>query len=153
VRATFRIGAVMAMGAMFVLLLICRLAPGWLVGIFNKDPGVLAVGGEYLRIVAWNFVPSGLVFVSSSMFQALGNTIPSLVSSMIRTALLVIPAYLMSRMNGFELHWIWYLSVGVVAIHATMNLLLLQREYRRKLTFAVPATASAPAPVASMAAE
>ena len=70
---------------------ICRLAPEALVGIFNKDPGVLAVGGEYLKIVAWNFVPSGIVFVSSSMFQALGNTIPSLVSSFIRTALLVIP--------------------------------------------------------------
>jgi len=78
------------------------------------------------------------VFVSSSMFQALGNTIPSLVSSLIRTALLVIPAYLMSRMSGFALHWIWYLSVAVVAIHATMNLLLLQREYRRKLAFADP---------------
>jgi MATE family, multidrug efflux pump len=147
VRATFRIAAVMAMGAMAVLWLICRFAPGPLVGIFNKDPGVLAVGSEYLKIVAWNFIPSGLVFVSSSMFQALGNTIPSLVSSLIRTALLVIPAYLMSRVNGFALHWIWYLSVSVVAIHATMNLLLLQREYRRKLTFADPSgvvAASAP---------
>jgi putative MATE family efflux protein len=150
VRGTFRIGAVMAMGAMAMLLLICRIAPGALVGIFNKDPGVLAVGGEYLKIVAWNFIPSGLVFVSSSMFQALGNTIPSLVSSMIRTALLVIPAYLMSRMNGFALHWIWYLSVAVVAIHATLNLLLLQREYRRKLTFAEPVAAGA-APASAVA--
>ena len=51
----------------------------------------------------------------------------------------MIPAYLMSRMNGFALHWIWYLSVAVVAIHATLNLLLLRREYRRKLAFTVPA--------------
>jgi putative MATE family efflux protein len=152
VRATFRIAAVMAMGAMAVLWLICRFAPGPLVGIFNKDPGVLAVGSEYLKIVAWNFIPSGLVFVSSSMFQALGNTIPSLVSSLIRTVLLVIPAYLMSRVNGFALHWIWYLSVSVVAIHATMNLLLLQREYRRKLTFAEPAgVVGGPAPPLAVA--
>ena len=53
-------------------------------------------------------------------------------------------------MNGFALHWIWYLSVSVVAIHATMNLLLLQREYRRKLTFADPAgvVAASAAPLA-----
>jgi Na+-driven multidrug efflux pump len=95
-----------------------------------------------------NFVPSGIVFVSSSMFQALGNTIPSLVSSLIRTSLLVIPAYLMSRMNGFALHWIWYLSVAVVAIHMTLNVLLLRREYGRKLAFTGPATA---APVAAPA--
>ena len=81
------------------------------------------------------------MFVSSSMFQALGNTIPPLASSFIRTTLLVIPALLMSRAAGFALHWIWYLSVGVVAFHALLNLVLLQREFRRKLTFAAPAAA------------
>jgi Na+-driven multidrug efflux pump len=126
---------------MMVLFVICRLVPEGLVGVFNKDPAVLAVGGEYLKIVAWNFVPSGIVFVSSSMFQALGNTIPSLVSSFVRTSLLVIPAILMSRAAGFALHWIWYLSVGCVAFHALMNLLLLRREYGRKLAFASPVAA------------
>jgi putative MATE family efflux protein len=141
VRATFRIGAVMATVAMMVLFVICRVVPAGLVGVFNKDPAVLAVGGEYLKIVAWNFVPSGIVFVSSSMFQALGNTIPSLVSSFVRTSLLVIPAILMARAPGFALHWIWYLSVGCVAFHALMNLLLLRREYGRKLVFAAPVAA------------
>jgi putative MATE family efflux protein len=142
VRATFRIGAAMAMVAMLILFVICRVVPEALVGVFNEDPAVLAVGGEYLTIVAWNFVPSGIVFVSSSMFQALGNTIPSLVSSFIRTSLLVIPAILMSRAAGFALHWIWYLSVGCVAFHALLNVLLLRREYGRRLAFAPPAPAS-----------
>ena len=141
VRGTFRIGAVMATIAMLILFVICRVVPEGLVGIFNNDPAVLGVGGEYLKIVAWNFVPSGIVFVSSSMFQALGNTIPSLVSSFIRTSLLVIPAILMARAAGFALHWIWYLSVGTVALHALMNVLLLRREYGRKLTFAAPVSA------------
>jgi putative MATE family efflux protein len=141
VRATFRIGAVMATIAMLILFVICRFVPEGLVGIFNKDPAVLGVGGEYLKIVAWNFVPSGIVFVSSSMFQALGNTIPSLVSSFIRTSLLVIPAIMMSRAAGFALHWIWYLSVGCVAFHALLNVLLLRREYGRRLTFAPPVAA------------
>ena len=60
--------------------------------MFNKDPGVLAVGGEYLQIVAWNFVPSGIVFVSSSMFQAMGNTIPPLVE--------LVRAHLLARHPG-----------------------------------------------------
>jgi len=147
VRATFRIGALMATVAMVVLFVICRVAPEALIKVFNKDPGVLAVGGEYLRIVAWNFIPSGIVFVSSSMFQALGNTIPPLASSFLRTCGLVIPAYLLSLTDGFQLHWIWYLSVGCVALHALLNVALLQREYRRKLTFA-----AAPAPAAPLAA-
>ena len=122
--------------------LICRIIPETLVGIFSRDPGVLAVGGEYLRIVAWNFIPSGIVFVSSSMFQALGNTLPPLLSSFIRTTLIVIPAVAFSRMTGFALNWIWYLAVGCVFLQMTLNLLFLQREYRRKLAFAATASAA-----------
>jgi putative MATE family efflux protein len=144
VRATFRMGALMATIAMAVLFLICQLTPHGLVGLFNKDPGVLAVGGEYLQIVAWNFVPSGIVFVSSSMFQAMGNTIPSLISSFVRTSLLVIPAIAMSHAAGFALRWIWYVAVACTAFHALLNLLLLRREYARRLTFAA-ATAAVPA--------
>ena len=47
-----------------------------MVGVFSSDPQVIAVGEEYLHIIAFNFVASGIVFVSSSMFQAMGNTDP-----------------------------------------------------------------------------
>jgi putative MATE family efflux protein len=146
VRAAFRMGALMASIAMAVLFLICQVVPRQLVGLFNKDAAVLAVGGAYLKIVSWNFIPSGIVFVSSSMFQALGNTIPSLASSFIRTSLLVIPAIVMSHAAGFALDWIWYLAVGCTAFHALLNVLLLRREYGRKLAFAAPAAAVAGPP-------
>jgi putative MATE family efflux protein len=153
VRATFRMGALMAAIAMAMLFLICQVVPEQLVGLFNKDPAVLAVGGEYLRILSWNFVPSGIVFVSSSMFQALGNTIPSLASSFIRTTLLVVPAIMMSHAAGFALRWIWLLAVACTAFHALLNYLLLQREYRRRLTFTAPAAAATAGPPPLAAAE
>jgi putative MATE family efflux protein len=143
VRATFRVAALMAAAMMAALALVCRFFPEALVSVFNRDPGVLAVGSEYLRIVAWNFVPSGIVFVSSSMFQALGNTLPSLASSVTRTCLAVIPAYLLSTVDGFALTWIWYLSAVSVACQMTLNLLFLRREYARKLALPdVPAVAA-----------
>src|SRR5207249_821710 len=83
---------------------------------FSLDAQVLAVGDEYLRILSWNFVASGVVFVSSSMFQAMGNTIPSLLSSFTRITVVAIPAVLLSRVAGFQLHWIWYLSVLAVGL-------------------------------------
>jgi putative MATE family efflux protein len=135
VRSTFRVAALIASIMMAASALICRFMPEILVGIFSRDPGVLAVGGEYLRIVALNFIPSGIVFVSSSMFQALGNTLPPLLSSFIRTVAIVLPALAFSRMSGFALHWIWYLAVGCVVLQMTLNVLFLQREYRRKLAF------------------
>jgi putative MATE family efflux protein len=146
VRATFRSAVFMAGGGMVLLTIICRIGGASLVRLFSNDPEVVAVGSEYLRIVAWTFPASGVVFVASSMFQALGHTLPALVASFTRIVIVAIPAFLLSRLPGFQLHWIWYLSLASVMIQLTLNLLLLQREFRRRLTFAV-APAVVPAPV------
>ncbi len=120
---------------MLVFALICNIAPAALVGIFSHDPAVIAVGEEYLRIISWTFVASGVVFVSSSTFQAMGNTVPSLVASAIRIALVGIPALILSHRPDFELHWVWYLSLGSVFVGTTVSLLLLRREFGRRLNF------------------
>src|SRR4029079_204344 len=78
---TFRKAAYMVSAVMLLLVGVCLTAPHALHVVFSKAPAVLAVGSEYLRIVSWNFLASGLVFVASSMFQAMGNTIHSVVSS------------------------------------------------------------------------
>ncbi len=80
------------------------------------------------------------------MFQALGNTLPPLLSSFIRTISIVLPALAFSRMPGFALNWIWYLATGCVFMQMTLNLVFLQREYRRKLSFEAPAATGAPRP-------
>ena len=135
VRLTFRTGAGLAAGAMFLLAVIVWLAAGPMVGVFSSDPQVIAVGAEYLHIVAFNFVASGIVFVSSSMFQAMGNTIPSLITSGARIVIVAVPVLLLARSPGFTLRWIWYISAGAVVVQLAMNMWLLQREYRRRLSF------------------
>src|SRR3954464_11770627 len=133
---TFRKAALMVSAVMVLLVIVCLVAPHALIGVFSKDPAVLVVGSEYLRIVSWNFVASGLIFVASSMFQAMGNTIPSLVASGTRILLVAVPAILLSRRPGFQLNWIWYLSVGAVFIQLALSLLLLRRERYRRPSFA-----------------
>jgi putative MATE family efflux protein len=146
VKDTFKNGALMAAVAMLFFGILCHLVPGTLVGIFSNDPAVIAVGTEYLRIVSWSFVGSGVIFVASSMFQAMGNTVPALVSSSARMVVFAVPAFILAGMNGFELRWIWYLSVGAVVFQLALSLFLLRIEYRKRLQFeplpepAVPAT-------------
>ncbi len=132
---TFRKAAYMVTGLMVLLIVIGELAPRTLIGVFSKDPAVLDVGGVYLRIVSWTFIASGLIFVASSMFQAMGNTIPSLVASGVRVLLVAVPAIILSRTPGFHLNWIWYLSVGAVFIQLALSMFLLRREFSRRLTF------------------
>jgi putative MATE family efflux protein len=136
VRETFRTAAAIAAGSMLVLAAAVWLGAAPMVGVFSSDPNVIAVGEEYLHIIAFNFVASGVVFVSSSMFQAMGNTIPSLITSMTRIVIVAVPVLLLAQTPGFTLRWIWYISVGAVGVQLAMNLWLLQREYRLRLNFA-----------------
>jgi len=83
-------------------------------------------------------VASGIIYVNGSMFQAMGNTIPPLIASFTRILVVAIPAILLARLPGFELRWIWYLSVGATIMQLCMNLLLLRREFRLRLQFVAP---------------
>jgi Na+-driven multidrug efflux pump len=143
VKDTFRDGALMASGAMLLLLILCQIAPDAFIKIFSKDPAVIEVAVTYLRIVSWNFVASGLIFVASSMFQAMGNTVPSLITSGARILLVAIPSYILSKQPGFHLTWIWYLSLASVFIQLALSLLLLQREFNKRLVFSEPAAIAA----------
>ncbi len=136
VKDTFKDAALLAAGVMFVFAILCHIAPAALVGVFSSDPAAIAVGVDYLRIISYNYVASGLIFVASSMFQAMGNTIPSLIASAVRIALVAIPAFLLARLPNFQLTWIWYLSVAAVIVQLTISMLLLRREFRRRLNFA-----------------
>jgi putative MATE family efflux protein len=133
VKNTFRDAAWMAAGAMVAFAIACNIAPAALVGVFSKDPAVIAVGTEYLRIGSWGYVASGLIFVASSMFQAMGNTVPSLITSGVRIAVITFLALIVTRMPGFELRWIWYLSVGSVLIQLMLSMWLLRHEFDRRL--------------------
>src|SRR6201989_1395124 len=125
-------------GIMLVLTLIAFLVPGTLIRFFSRDPRVIAFGSEYLRIVSLNFISAGIVFVTSSIFQGIGNTLPPLFSLMTRLILFALPAMLISRMPGFEIRELWYLSVGSIVLQMCVNLLLLRHELRKRLRFDEP---------------
>jgi len=123
---------------MVVLTPIAYLAPATLIRIFSRDPRVIAFGSEYLRIVSLNFISAGIVFTTSSIFQGIGNTLPPLFSSLTRLMLFAISALLFSRMPGFEIREVWYLSVGSIIFQMCVNLLLLRQGLRKRLRFDEP---------------
>jgi Na+-driven multidrug efflux pump len=142
VRETFRTAAILSSVLMFAITLVCQWRPEWFVHGFSRQPEVVAVGAPYLRIISWNFVASGLIFTCSGVFQALGNTWPSLLSSASRLLTFVLPAVLLTRSPHFALTQVWYLSVATVSLQAVTSLALLLREFRRRLDVP-PAAASA----------
>ncbi|MBS0376660.1 MAG: MATE family efflux transporter [Proteobacteria bacterium] len=136
VRRTFVDGALIGSALMLLLTVLCQWRANWLTSFFSTDPAAQAVGAEFLQYISWNFVASGLVFTCSGMFQALGNTWPSIASSGTRLLTFAVPAWLWSTQPGFVIHDVWYLSIATVTLQACVSLLLLRREFRLRLAFA-----------------
>jgi putative MATE family efflux protein len=135
VRHSVYSGIGIASVTMLILTLIVWLVPAALIRFFSSDARVIAFGGDYLKIVSINFVAAGIIFTSSSIFQGIGNTWPPLLSSLTRLVLFVLPAVLISRTPGFEIRYVWYLSVASQFLQMCFNLLLLRRELQKKLAF------------------
>jgi putative MATE family efflux protein len=133
VRATFRTAVAVLSAIMLGLTLLCQVRPGLLIAFFTGDPAVIAVGAEFLRIISFNFVATGIVFTCSGMFQAMGNTMPSLVASATRIVTFAIPAVWLSGQPWFELPHLWYTSVCTVALQAAAAWWMLAKEMADKL--------------------
>jgi Na+-driven multidrug efflux pump len=134
VRETFRQVALIGSVAMVVVTIFAQWRPEYFVGLFTKEAAVLAIGTSFLRVVSWNFVAQGLIFACSSMFQGLGNTRPSLISSCTRLVTYAGPAIWLSDQPNFRIEYVWYLSIATVTFQAVVSFLLLQVEFRRRLT-------------------
>ena len=145
VRQTFGKAVLLSSVLMIVLTLVCQWRSEWFIQIFTHQPDAVAVGAGYLRVISWNFVATGLIFTCSGMFQALGNTWPSLLSSASRLVTFVLPAVYLSTLPHFTLNQVWYLSVTTVTLQALTSFVLLQRELRRKLTASPAANGGAAA--------
>ena len=142
-RQTFFDAVKIGSAVMIVLTLFAHWRPELLIAAFTSDPEVVAIAVQYLRTISWNFVASGIVFTCSGMFQAMGNTVPSVISSAVRVVIFVVPALFISRLPGFQLHWIWYVSVVSTTVHALFALWLLRREAGRRRDIGLGTVAAA----------
>jgi putative MATE family efflux protein len=144
VRETFTVTALIGSGIMLTLSVLCHINPSLLARPFTDDPAVLAVSNDYLQIVSWNFVFSGLVMAAGSLFQGMGDTRPSLIASATRMLTFVAPVLWASQQPWFTLHDVWLISVASVVAQCALVTWLLFRTFSRKL-------GPAPAPIAAAA--
>lgn len=142
VRETFRSAALIGSVIMLMLTLMCQIKPEWFARGFTDDAGVIAVAAEFLRYISWNFVAAGLIFTCSGLFQALGNTVPSLISSASRLVTFALPAIWLSHQPGFALHQVWIVSMASQGLQALFSLWLLRRQLQKR-TQQMPQAAAA----------
>jgi Na+-driven multidrug efflux pump len=102
------------------------------------------VGGLFLRLISWNFVAQGLIFSCSNLFQGLGNTLPSIISSSVRLFTYALPAIWLSTQPFFRLEYLWYWSIVTTTLQALTSLALLRHQFRTRLALLEPEPAPQP---------
>lgn len=142
VRQTFNWTVGISVVVMLALTVFCQFGSHLLMHIFTHEEAVVAVGATMLTISSWNFAANGIIFSCSSMFQGLGNTWPTIGSSVIRVFVFIVPVLWLSRQPHFELVHVWYLSVCSMFLQAIVSYLLLRREFAKKLPAGVPVAAA-----------
>jgi Na+-driven multidrug efflux pump len=133
VRETFRVAVVQCVGVMLVVMVFCQWKPEAMVGFFSSEPEVIQVGALFLHLISWNFVLSGVIFICSGLFQALGNTVPSLVSSATRLFAYALPAIWLTQQPNYQIEHVWYLSIASNVLQAVISVMLLRKQMRLQL--------------------
>ena len=87
--------------------------PDKLLLIFNTgDPSLITIGAPALRIIAWHYLLAWFCIVGGTVFQSLGNGVYSLIVSVARQLIVLIPAaYIFARIGGLDLIW-WSFPVA-----------------------------------------
>jgi putative MATE family efflux protein len=133
VRETFRIASVQSAGVMLAAMLLCQWQPETMVRFFSHNVEVVRTGAAYLRVVSWTLVISAVVFVCSSMFQALGNTRPTLLSSASQLVAYCLPIMWLTSQREYTLEQVWYLLIASSLARTALTLALLWRQMRLHL--------------------
>ncbi|MGI6085790.1 MAG: MATE family efflux transporter [Acetivibrionales bacterium] len=119
-----KVGLAVGIGIMFAGTSIFMLLPNKLLMIFNASEEMLQIGIPALRIISLCFVPAAVGIMLSTLFQALGKGIYSLIISVLRQLVFILPAaYLLSKI-GLDL--VWY-SFPIAEIFSFIASILLFR--------------------------
>ena len=87
---------------------------------------MLAIGDPALRIISFSFLLAGFCIIAGSVFQAIGNPIYSLIVSVCRQLVVLLPvAWLLSRTGQLELVW-WAFPIAEV-MSFTLSTIFLRR--------------------------
>ena len=109
-------GIIMVLGTV-----ICLLIPGQLMGLFTHTEATIQVGETALRIIGAGFIVSAVSVTSSGALEGLGKGTPSLLISLCRYVVVIIPvALLLSRLFGavgvWNAFWITEAITAIISI-------------------------------------
>lgn len=128
-----KLSVLIAVTIMIIGLIIFQTCSGFLLkNLFDASENMLSIGVPALRIISLSFLFAGYCIIVGSVFQALGNGVYSLIVSVARQLVVILPvAYLFARFFGLSMVW-WSIPIAEI-VSVILSTLLLRRIYRLKV--------------------
>lgn len=123
-------GIIMVLGTV-----ICLLIPGQLIGLFTHTEATIQTGETALRIIGAGFIVSAVSVTSSGALEGLGKGTPSLLISLCRYVVVILPAaFWLSRLFGAV--GVWHAFWITEAIAALISLIIYRKAIAKPVTTA-----------------
>ena len=129
---TVKVANIYAFSIMLAGFVLCQILPSQILKIFDASDNMLAIGVPALRIISFSFLIAPFSIVSSGTFQALGKGTFSLIISLIRQLIVILPlSYLLSRIMGMKGVWVAFPIAEIVA--GILTIIYLRKLYKNEI--------------------
>lgn len=106
IKAAVKLGMTCAVVYMIFGLIVFQLIPDKLLMIFSVNDAIMKIGVVALRIISISFLFAGVGIIGATVFQSIGNPIHSLLMSVLRQLVIILPAaYILSLFGNVDLVW------------------------------------------------
>lgn len=130
---TMNLGIKYSLSIMLLGVIIFQTIPESLLGLFNASEDMLSIGVPALRIISVGFLLAGDNIIVISVFQALGKGLYSMMVSIVRQLIVILPvAFVLSKVGGLNTVW-WSLPVAE-AVAVIMCFFFFKRTYKNLIT-------------------
>lgn len=119
-------GVIYAVSIMAVGIVIFQTIPAVLLGFFEASDEMLRIGVPALRIICLSFLPAGFGIVCGTAFQALGNAVYSMLVSIARQLVVLLPAAYLLALTGDVTNVWWAFPIAEI-MSLTMTVIFLIR--------------------------
>ena len=132
IMKTMRLSIIYAVSIMIMGFAVFQIVPESLLAIFDASEEMVEIGVPALRLISFSFLGAGFGIVSSSVFQALGHGMLSLIVSVLRQLIVILPvAWILARVGG--LHMVWWAFPIAEIFSAIVCFIFVKRVYRKEI--------------------
>ena len=125
-KETIKLSVISAISVMTCGLLIFQFFPGALINLFEPSEEMLSIGIVALRIISICFPMAGFCIVAGSVCQAIGNPFYSLIVSVCRQLLVLLPSAWLLAQTG-KLSLVWFAFVIAEGVSLALSVEFLRR--------------------------